>query len=84
MLATFINLLRDNFSTRISTKTGWGKNELMMEFERAVIDTMTQTMDTLDTTPPFLAPLLDPKGRRLLATDCTGETCNELEDCNEN
>lgn len=65
MLVTFIKLLRDNFSARISAKTGWGKNELMMVFERAVIDTMTQTMDSLDITPP----ILDPK-------DCSAEVLN--------
>ena len=84
MLADFIHLLRDNFSIRISAKTGWGKNELMMMFERAVIDTMTQTMDTLDSTPPILTSFSDPQGRLPLATDCTGETCREQETCNEN
>lgn len=84
MLADFINLLRTNFSSRISTKTGWGKNELMVAFERAVIDTMAQTMDALDATPPFLTPNLDPEGSQHAATDRTGENCRELEDCNEN
>lgn len=34
----FIQELRDNFSKRISRQTGWGKNQLMEQFNLALVD----------------------------------------------
>ncbi len=32
----FVELLREEFHKRLERKTGWGKEELKLEFERAV------------------------------------------------
>lgn len=33
----FIEILREEFEKATSSKTGWGKNEMMMEFDKACI-----------------------------------------------
>lgn len=35
----FAETLEENFSKRMEKKTGWGKNEIMQEFQRAVAQT---------------------------------------------
>lgn len=32
-----LELIREEFEKEISTKTGWGKNEIMMHFDKACI-----------------------------------------------
>jgi len=36
----FHDRLRANFERQISSKTGWGKNEVMQAFDKALIDTL--------------------------------------------
>lgn len=37
MMDRFLDLLREEFEKTIETKTGWGKNEVMVAFDRASI-----------------------------------------------
>jgi len=41
-----IDTLRTKFYERLNRKTGWGKEELKMEFERAISDTFIASWDT--------------------------------------
>lgn len=43
--ARLIDLIRENFKRRLSQKTGWGRVELMLEFEIAVTDALAQCLD---------------------------------------
>jgi len=43
--ARLIDLIRENFKRRLSQKTGWGRVELMLEFEIAITDALTQCLD---------------------------------------
>ena len=40
-----IDSLRDNFFNRLKAKTGWGKEEIKMQFERAISDTFIASWD---------------------------------------
>lgn len=40
-----MNTLRDKFFARLKTKTGWGREELKMEFERAISETFISSWD---------------------------------------
>ena len=39
-----IDSIRHEFLHRISAKTGWGRIEVMVEFERAVTDAVSKTI----------------------------------------
>lgn len=41
-LSTFLEYLRQAFHKELSAKTGWGREELKMAFERAVSDTLAR------------------------------------------
>jgi len=41
----FILILKAAFEKRISRKTGWGKNELMREFDAAVTEAVLEVLD---------------------------------------
>jgi hypothetical protein len=41
-LAQFIESLRQAFHRELSAKTGWGREELKMAFERAVSNTLAK------------------------------------------
>ena len=43
--ARLIDLIRENFKRRLSQKTGWGRVELMLEFEIALTDALAQCLD---------------------------------------
>lgn len=43
--------LRNHFFDRLKKKTGWGKEEVKIEFERAISDTMIAAWDKKDSTP---------------------------------
>jgi hypothetical protein len=43
-----VELIREEFEKRISRKTGWGKNEIMHEFEQAVSAAVLRYMDEMD------------------------------------
>jgi len=43
--ARLIDLIRENFKRRLSQKTGWGRVELMLEFEIAVTNALAQCLD---------------------------------------
>lgn len=45
VLGKYIIHLRTHFASRISRKTGWGKNELAMEFEQAITEALIDTID---------------------------------------
>jgi len=34
---TFIEILREEFDKEIAAKTGWGKNEIMIAFDKASV-----------------------------------------------
>lgn len=40
-----LELIRQEFIQRIEQKTGWGKNELILEFEHALSDAMAKYLD---------------------------------------
>lgn len=40
-----LNLIRDKYESRISIKTGWGKNELMAEYDKAVSEALMEMLD---------------------------------------
>jgi len=46
--ARLIDLIRENFKRRLSQKTGWGRVELMLEFEIAVTDALAQCLDEVE------------------------------------
>ena len=41
-LAKFIESLRQEFHEQLSAKTGWGREELKMAFERAISNTLAK------------------------------------------
>ena len=43
--ARLIDLIREKFKRRLSQKTGWGRVELMLEFEIAITDALAQCLD---------------------------------------
>jgi hypothetical protein len=43
--------LRIHFYNRLNRKTGWGKEELKLEFEKAISDTMIQAWDRKEAKP---------------------------------
>ncbi len=45
MFAEFIKSLRAEFYERIEQKNGWGREELKMEFERALADSLATIAD---------------------------------------
>jgi len=42
-LSEFIQSLREAFHQELSAKTGWGREELKLAFERAVSNTLANT-----------------------------------------
>jgi hypothetical protein len=42
-LSEFIETLRQTFHRELSAKTGWGREELKLAFERAVSNTLAST-----------------------------------------
>ena len=40
-----IELIREKFYERLSHKTGWGRNELKLEFENALTESLAQCLD---------------------------------------
>ncbi len=43
----FVEKLRENYKKRLARKTGWGKNEVYLEFEQALGDAAIATADLL-------------------------------------
>lgn len=41
-LSEFLNVLREKFYAELSTKTGWGREELKLAFERAISNALAQ------------------------------------------
>ena len=39
---TFLDILREEFESMIATKTGWGKNEIMVAFDKASIKALSR------------------------------------------
>lgn len=37
--------IREIFEEKVSKKTGWGKNELMIEYDKAVNEALIETLD---------------------------------------
>jgi len=46
-LNTFIETLRSEIYVRVQRKTGWGKNELMTEIDKALIKVMADQLKDL-------------------------------------
>lgn len=42
------DILRDKFFNRLMVKTGWGREELKFEFERAISETFIASWDKRD------------------------------------
>ena len=38
--------IRELFEEKVSRKTGWGKNELMIEFDKAIIEALVELLET--------------------------------------
>ena len=34
---TFLDMLREEFETELKTKTGWGRNEILIAFDKASV-----------------------------------------------
>jgi hypothetical protein len=47
--------LEENFQKRLMRKTGWGRNEIMAEYHKAVIDTLASMPDPV--VPIVIPPL---------------------------
>ena len=45
MFKSFIKILRENFEKRLQQKTSWGKNEVIQEFEKALIEAIVEFVD---------------------------------------
>jgi hypothetical protein len=43
--ARLIELIRERFYERLAHKTGWGRNELKLEFEAAITEALSQCLD---------------------------------------
>jgi hypothetical protein len=41
----FLKLFREEFYAAVSRKTGWGSQELKLEFERCAANALTQVLD---------------------------------------
>ncbi len=42
-LSNFLKALREKFYAELSAKTGWGREELKIAFERAISDALAQS-----------------------------------------
>jgi hypothetical protein len=51
--------LEENFQARLMKKTGWGRNEIMTEYHKAVIDTLSTMPDPM---APVVIPAIFPNG----------------------
>lgn len=40
-----VELIKKHFKLRLQVKTGWGRNDVMVEFEAAVNDALLEMMD---------------------------------------
>lgn len=40
-----MDLVRKNFHDRLQAKTGWGRNDVMAEFDKAVNDALLELLD---------------------------------------
>jgi hypothetical protein len=49
-----LQMLEENFQKRLMVKTGWGRNEIMTEYHKAVIDTLASAPDPI-------VPIIIPK-----------------------
>jgi hypothetical protein len=49
-----LQMLEENFQKRLMVKTGWGRNEIMTEYHKAVIDTLASAPDSI-------VPIIIPK-----------------------
>lgn len=38
-------LIRDKFAARLAAKTGWGRNDVMAEFDAAVTEALLELLD---------------------------------------
>jgi hypothetical protein len=45
MNAKFIALFREKIRQRLQAKTGWGRNDLMLEIEAALADASAELLD---------------------------------------
>lgn len=41
----FIKLLSEEFEKRLQAKTSWGRNDLLLEFEKAKVSTLSRLVD---------------------------------------
>lgn len=42
-----INAIRENFSQRINQKTGWGKNEIITELDKACLEEAMKELNSV-------------------------------------
>lgn len=40
-----VDLIREKFKARLAAKTGWGRNDVMVEFEAAVTEALLELLD---------------------------------------
>jgi len=44
-MKAILQKLEENFQKRLMRKTGWGRNEIITEYHKAVIETLASTPD---------------------------------------
>lgn len=54
MFKSFIETLKENFKKRLQQKTNWGKNEVIQEFEKALIEVIVEFLNESLYKPTFL------------------------------
>lgn len=45
MNAKLVALIKEKFKTRLMAKTGWGRNDVMVEFDAAVNEALLEMLD---------------------------------------
>ena len=45
MIKRFAKLLEEKFMERLQTKTGWGRNDVMIEFRAALNEALMELLD---------------------------------------
>ena len=57
----FVELLTEKFSEALNKKTGWGKNEVLVEFQRCVVEAALELLDNTYREPDPIAGMRAPE-----------------------
>lgn len=47
-----VDLIRQKFEARLQAKTGWGRNDVMVEYDKAVAEALLEMLDQSETKVP--------------------------------